>query len=217
MVCLSFAELSWASASRLSKANITTIHQASLIHSILALIIGPITTLTFRRGKQPAIHHDTLEFLFGKNLLTLWPFGPLTPVDPRWPRGPWGHRVKQFTQEHYRKAVSCGAQVSQLPKILFMDPNFTSARVLIMWPTYWVMPLSDNGVVGGCLSKWKGGGANFSVMLGLCCFGKRGQMKTWTENKFKVNITQGKMWREKDIQQYVSSILIFNRLHFLAF
>lgn len=79
------------------------------------------------------------------------------------------------------------------------------------------MLLSDNGVVGGCLSKLKGGGASFSVMLGLCCFRKRGQMKTWTENKFKVNITQGKMWREKDIQQYVSSILIFNRLHFLVF
>lgn len=132
-----------------------------------------------------------------ENLLTLWPFGPLTPVDPRWPGGPWGHRVKRFTQGNYRKAVSCGVQVSQLPKILFMDPNFTSARVLIMWPTYWVMPLPDNGVVGGSLSKLKGGGADFSVVLGLCHFGKRRPMKTWIENKFKVNITRGGKCREK--------------------
>lgn len=70
-----FAELSWASASRLYTANITTINQALQIHSILALIIGPVTTLTFHPRKQPAIHHNKMEFLIEKSpySLAFWP------------------------------------------------------------------------------------------------------------------------------------------------
>lgn len=64
-----FAQL--ASASRLSTANITTIHQALLIHPTLPLIIGPITTLTFHPRRRPAIHHNKVEFLFEKSPYSL--------------------------------------------------------------------------------------------------------------------------------------------------